>query len=214
MDYQMFESWLLIHKETLKDIRIGSLSRRGSNRLFNATLFPNLEFLQLSRWQMLLPVQFNADDANVLGPSLKTFCWDFNVYDQHSECWTDFGEPEASWISQLAETAIARKTALKTIKIQFSPGYWETTEDMGYPWDRMHNVRDQVLRPNGMDLVYNRPEISKEGWLQYVRAPRTEYEESEYIVVDNEEMDMVLPERQTIYHGEDIRTYLVSRVRV
>jgi hypothetical protein len=91
----------------------------------------------------------------------------------------------------------------------------------------MHNVRDQLLRPNGMDLVYNKPEISKEGWLEYVRTPRTEYEGSEYIdnvvdnVVDNEqpgpvdeEMDMVLPERQTIYHGEDIRTYLASRVRV
>jgi hypothetical protein len=56
MDYPMFEKWLLIHQHTLKYIDIGYLNRHGSSRLFNATLFPNLEFLRLSRWQMHSPV--------------------------------------------------------------------------------------------------------------------------------------------------------------
>jgi hypothetical protein len=224
MDYPLFESWLMVHKETLKHISIGYLSNRGSNRLFNATLFPNLEFLQLSRWQMHLPVQFSAEDANVLGPRLKIFGWDFNIYDQHSESWTDFGEPEASWIRELAKIAIARKAALKTIKIQFSPDRWGTAETMGYPWDRMNSVRDQLLRPNGIDLIYNEPELSKEGWLEHIKAEKAWTAESEVLesvhnMVQNEqpgsaeeETEVAEPVMQTGNHGQDIRKYLVSRL--
>ena len=168
-------------------------------------------------------MQFNAEDADVLGPSLKIFGWDFNIYDQHNEIWTDFGEPEAYWLRELAGKAISRKAALKTIKIQFSPDHWGTNEDMGYPWGRMNNVRDQMLRPNGIDLVYNGPVISKEGWLKHIRAERArsvilegvdDMAENEQPGAAYEDMDEVAePKAQTGYNGEDIRLYLVSRLR-
>ncbi|KAF2467331.1 uncharacterized protein BDR25DRAFT_234971 [Lindgomyces ingoldianus] len=165
MDLPMFQSWLFIHRETLKNINIGYLSRAGSKRLFDATFFPNLESLQLSRWQMERPLQFTAEDANVLGPKVKLFGWDFSIYDQHNEGWDDFGENEESWISELGKAAVARQSSLKTIAIYFGPDHWGAGKKESYPWDRMDSVRDGIMRPNGMDLVYNRPCISREEWL-------------------------------------------------
>jgi hypothetical protein len=173
MDYPMFESWLLIHSETLRHIKIGYLSRRGSDRLFNATCFPNLEFLQLSRWQMppSLTFKFRPEDVIVLGPKLRTFSWDFSVYDQHSESWLDFGENEVEWLRQLAEAAVASKAALQTIRIHFTPDFpWNTTEEMGYPWDRMDDLREQTMKPIGLELSYNEPSITKVKWLEYIKT--------------------------------------------
>ncbi|KAF2032737.1 hypothetical protein EK21DRAFT_60360 [Setomelanomma holmii] len=225
MDYPMFERWLLPHQHSLKHIDIGYLSRKGSSRLFNAKLFPNLEFLQLSRWQMHSdPVQFLSEHSNVLGPSLKTFAWDFSIYDQHSEGWCDFGEAEANWVRELAECAVSRKSALATIKIQFTPNScWGTTEDMGYPWDRMDTVRDRTLAPNGLDLVYNKPSISKDAWLEYIRTEEADSDANDTLVDDtaqNEQSsaadeqvntDILGSEVQRDYQGEDIRGYFIGK---
>lgn len=117
------------------------------------------------------PVEFSLIDSNALGPSLKTFSWDFTINDQHSEGWCDFGEPEATWVQELAEFAVSRKAALAEIRIQLEPdGFWGTTEEMGYPWDRMDRVRDQTLKPNGLNLVYNKPSISKDAWMKFFRT--------------------------------------------
>jgi hypothetical protein len=223
MDYPMFENWLLIHKDSLTYIKIGYLSGGGSNRLFNATLFPNLEFLGVSRWQMHSPVQFSPMDSNLLGPSLKTFAWDFSIYDQHSESWCGFGEPEANWVRELAEFAVSHKAALTKIEIQFTPdGLWGTTEDMGYPWDRMDGVRDQTMKPNGLDLVYNEPSVSKDVWLKFVRTGEFGSEANEEVVDDaanceqynsadeQENANISEPEFHLAYQGEDIRGYFMS----
>jgi hypothetical protein len=224
MDYPMFETWLLIHQNSLTHIEIGYLSTHGSNRLFNATLFPNLEYLGVSRWQMHIPVQFWPTDTNVLGPRVKTFAWDFSIYDQHSESWCDFGEAEANWIRELAEFAVAYKAALARIKIQFAPdGYWGTTEEMGYPWDRMDSVREETLKPNGLDLVYNKPSVSKDAWLRYVRTGELESDADEACFNDlagnglsgtgeeQENTNMLESELQRAYQGEDNRGYLIGK---
>ena len=169
----MFESWLLMHRETLKHVSLGYLSvrgcpRNGDTRLFNATLFPNLEFLQLSRWQMRTwSLKFHVTDANVLGPRLKTFGWTFSFgRNGPSESWSNFGEFEAAWLRQLAQTAIARNAALETIKVQFSPQIvdWDLITDS--PWEWMEDIRDQVLKPSGRNLIFDPPEISKEAWYE------------------------------------------------
>jgi hypothetical protein len=225
----MFESWLLIHSETLRHISIGYLSRNGSDRLFNATRFPNLEFLQLSRWQMppSLTFKFRPEDVNVLGPKLRTFSWNFSIYDQHTEGWLDFGEKEVEWLHQLAEAAVASKAVLRTIKIQFAPDFpWDTTEEMGYPWDLMDDLREQVMRPIGLELSYNQPSISKVKWLERIRAgtlearnlsASTDTSESEQPeVVDNDseaDEEVSEPEIWSAYQGQDIRDYLVLRPR-
>jgi hypothetical protein len=224
MDYPMFENWLLIHQNSLTYIDIGYL--HGASRLFNAMLFPNLEFLRLSRWQMHSPIQFSPQDSNVLGPRLKTFAWDFNIYDQHSEGWCAFGEPEAKWVKDLAECAVSHKAALARIEIRFAPdSFLDTTEEMGYPWDRMDRVSGQTLKPNGLDLVYNKPPISRDAWLKFVRTRELDGDEDEAVVddiADNEQSsvadeqqnaDTLEPDFQCGYQGEDIRGYLVSRLK-
>jgi hypothetical protein len=106
----------------------------------------------------------------VLGPSLTSFAWDFTVDDQHPEGWTSFGEVETNWVKKLAEIAVARKAALREIQIQFAPDEcYGTTEEMGYPWDMMDKIRDKYLRPKGLDLIYNKPMMSKEAWLKFCR---------------------------------------------
>lgn len=197
MDYPLFESWLLVHRFSLKHVKMGYLSHRGSHRLFNATLFPNLEFLGLSRWQMDNSITFFPEDSIVLGPSLKTFHWDFSIYDQHSESWDSFGEAEVNWLRGLAEFAVSQKAALAKFEIDFTPDqYYFSTEETGYPWDRMDNLRDGILRPLGIDLVYNKPLISKSEWLQFLNDKR---------IAEQPE-----PEPQPDYQGGDIRDYFIK----
>jgi hypothetical protein len=136
MDYPMFEEWLLIHQYTLTSVDIGYLPAAAAAVYSTPRCFQTSKILRLSRWQMHGPVQFTPEDANVLGLSLTRFAWDFTVYDQHTEAWSDFGEPEANWVKKLAKAAVSRKAVLKEIHIQFAPdGCYDTTEEMGYPWD-------------------------------------------------------------------------------
>jgi len=225
MDYPMFESWLIVHRDTLKSVDIGYLSKAGSNRLFNATLFPNLESLKLSRWQQGRTwqsdelIQFTADDANVLGPKLKFFGWDFGIYDQHSEDWNAFGEGEEAWVTALAKTAIAQKRPLKTIRICFAPEYWGSSKQDGYPWDRIDRVRDEICKPNGIELNYTKPTILKWAWLEYLeeteRANRDEREGGlpgvEATVEEESGEEMEGKEAEEImepgYYGRDIREF-------
>src|SRR5882757_5295785 len=81
MDLPMFHSMLLMHKDTLKTIDIGYLSSSGRGRLFNASDFPRLEVLRLSRWEMEENLEFSSTEADLLlAPNLKTFGWDFSIY--------------------------------------------------------------------------------------------------------------------------------------
>jgi hypothetical protein len=220
MDYSMFETWLLIHANTLTHIEIGYLSE--PSRLLDARLFLNLEFLRLSRWQMPRPLlAFSEEDANVLGPRLKTFCWDLNIYDQHNGWWLDFGEAEEKWVESLAERAVKRKAVLERIEIEFRPDdYWGTKEEMGYPWDRMDRVRDEICRPNGMDLVYSEPLIKRDAWLKYVRSgssdsvgddvsvDHTAEDEHSSVADEEDEAETLDTELQwAAYQGENIRKY-------
>jgi hypothetical protein len=222
MTYPLFETWLLVHSTTLTYIDIGYL--RSPSRLFNATLFPNLEFLRLSRWQMHTPVQFvDEEDGNILGPALKTFSWSFTIYDQHSEGWRSFGDAEENWVRRLGECAARRGAGLEKIEILFRPDdYWGTKEEMGYPWDRMDRVRDEILRPNGVELVYSEPLISRDAWLEFVRRKKGEDGEDEVVEEDGaedqrsieadewENEEVLGPELQSAYQGEDIREYFIS----
>jgi hypothetical protein len=163
----MFTTWLLIHRETLTHVSLCILRGSSNNSLFDATLFPNLEFLQLSRWEMASPVQFRIEDADsVLGPSLKTFSWAFFMAGYYDEEGISFGKNEISWVRQLVETAIARKAALTTVKIVLPEElyYFNKEEQAERPWEAMFDMRDKVMMPNGITLIYNAPMISIEEW--------------------------------------------------
>lgn len=225
--YPTLETWLLVHQNSLKHISIGHLSWGGSQRRFNAAIFPNLEFLRLSRWQIQSPLQFTPEDANILGPSLKTFVWDFSTQGHIHQSWRDFGEAEAAWIWELAACAVSRETALTRIEIQYEPCECphDATEEMEYPWDRMDTVKDQILKPNGLQLSYNKPPISKERWSELIMAGKCEggcimhWEEdvAEAMFYDAAESeheqsstDDELKSPAWSYEGEDIRKYMIE----
>jgi hypothetical protein len=216
MNHSMFETWLLVHANTLTHIEIGYLSE--PSRLLDARLFPNLESLGLSRWQMPVPLlAFSAQDANVLGPRLKTFSWKFNFYNLDVESWCGFGDAEEKWVGSLVECAVQRKAVLERIEIDFRPpDYWSTKERMGYPWDRMDRVRDEVCRPNGIELVYSEPLVERDKWLEYVRrsdsddasVDDTAEDEHSSMADEEDETEMLDTEPQwAAYQGEDIRKY-------
>jgi hypothetical protein len=227
LEYAMLETWLLVHQNSLKHIAIGHLSWGGTQRRFNAAIFPNLEFLRLSRWQLQGPLQFTPEDANVLGPSLKTFVWDFSSYSGYGERWRDFGEAEAAWIWELAACAVLRKSALTKIEVQYEPGECphDATEEMGYPWDRMDTIRDQILKPNGLQLSYNKAPISKERWSELMMTGKCEggcietrmddaYDAMLYDEAESEHEQSSTDEELKIpawrYEGEDIRKYMIK----
>jgi hypothetical protein len=102
----MIQSWLQIHKDTLKYIKIGPLSRKRKGSLFDSRKFSNLEQLYLSRWLMSSDLESAIANADsLLGPKLRKFVWDFHDF---SEKWTDLGDKEEDWVGCLAQTAIAR----------------------------------------------------------------------------------------------------------
>jgi hypothetical protein len=172
MDLPMFRSMLLMHKDTLRTIDIGYLSSSGRGRLFDASDFPKLEVLKLSRRQMEKNLEFSSTEADLLlAPNLKTFGWSFSIYDQHSESWTDFGDREERWLREFARAATARKAVLKKIEITFTPDEWRSKEEDGYPWDRIDKIRDEV-RPRGIALEYSEPPLSKKAWLEQMRSVR------------------------------------------
>ena len=153
-----FESILKRHQSTLKTLCIGQLF--GRTTCINVTPFSNLEELNLSRWALDCTPDIAV--SMLLGPKLKTFIWDFGIYDQHSESWSDFSQREQEWILEFARLTAARKSALKKIKIRFEPDEWSTPntpgsyESVGFPWDRMDAV-DVLIRPLGMILEYFPP---------------------------------------------------------
>jgi hypothetical protein len=234
MDYPMFESWLLIHRYTLTYVDITELSRHGNKRVFNATLFPNLEFLRLSRWQMDIPLKFSATDSNLLGPKLKTFSWDFSINEQGNVSWCAFGASDANWLRELAAFAVSHKAALEKIEILFTPErYNNITKEMGYPWDLMDSLRDEILKPSGRNLVYNQPVRSKDEWLKFVRTGEWETElittherksnsnrwtDFDWIRAkkakekkQKEVAELFEFELQQSYHNKDIRGYLARK---
>ncbi|KAJ5672376.1 hypothetical protein N7507_001503 [Penicillium longicatenatum] len=171
---------LSIHKETLKTIYIDLLGfPHGLS--FNASNFPLLEVLRLSRTQICADPwnrEFEWDPVYadlILGPSLHTFGLVFGVMG-HSLI-NNWGHMEEEWIRQLAIAAWKRKAPLKKIEITFSPvspypnlkqGTYSDWEYV-YPWDRMDKLGVQIQR-YGLALEYTAPPWTKEEWLSEVRT--------------------------------------------
>jgi len=161
----MFHSWLQIHKDTLRHIRIGKLSYGAKGRLFNAAEFPNLEYLRLSRWLMNPALDTAEEDAELLlAPKLRKFVWDFATNEVFRENWKDFGEREEEWLRGFAKAAIARRHGLQVIDVRFSPEDMSSNEPLGYPYDRMDRVREEI-RSSGLELVHDTPSYSREEWM-------------------------------------------------
>lgn len=167
----MLHSWLSSHRDTLKEIKIGSISVEETGTLFNAADFPNLETIQLPR-RAMGSVEENRDrpilkrspdQADLLlGPKLHTFTWFFLDHNIQRLEWNEFSDQEESWLRRLMKEAVARKSALRKIRIQFYPDMG-TAQPQEYPWDRMDGLREE-FEPYGLTLEYCDPPVTKSEW--------------------------------------------------
>ncbi|OOF95627.1 hypothetical protein ASPCADRAFT_405398 [Aspergillus carbonarius ITEM 5010] len=162
--FSMFETWLQKHETTLRTLTLCGLPSDSANECaFNASAFPHLESLRLSRWNMGTKLWLSDTDADkLLGPSLKTFTWNFRSLSDQKGSWKDFKEEEENWLRAFARAAVAKKAALKSIRIAFSP-YDSAQGTVGYPWGRMARVRDE-FEPFGVIVTWDAPVLEGDDW--------------------------------------------------
>ncbi|CAH0056889.1 unnamed protein product [Clonostachys solani] len=115
--------------------------------------------------------------ANLVAPNCEVFCWDMVLEDQqHGECLGHFRQPEEDWLRAFAHVAIARKSALRHMKILYYPddGAYNVDDEalkiLEYPWDRMDRLA-QEIQPYGIHLSYNTPTTTREEFEEMVSGP-------------------------------------------
>lgn len=175
VDLPMVQSWLQVHKCTLRYINIGKVSagfEEARGRLFNAKEFPNLEELHLSRWDMSRTLDSPMEDADLLlGPQLRKFKLGYMNYGaQRNPVVSDFGEREEKWLRCLAQVAIARGHCLQEIYTDFFTLEFGDLSD-GYPWDGLDRLRAEFQSP-GLRVIYGRPTYTREEWMENIKRRR------------------------------------------
>ncbi|CAG9977423.1 unnamed protein product [Clonostachys byssicola] len=114
--------------------------------------------------------------ANLVAPNCEVFCWDMVLEDQQCpEKLGSFNQPEEDWLRAFAQAAIARKSALRHIKVLYYPesdAYLteEALKSLEYPWDRMDRLA-QEIQPYGIHLSYSAPNISRGEFDEMVSGP-------------------------------------------
>jgi hypothetical protein len=231
LNYAMMETWLLAHKETLLHVDICCDRPEGSKPFFDASLFPKLEYLQLWRWPRNIRAEHCVSETvSLLGPGLQTFCWNYGP--PTGQAIDDYGSPplgenEILWIQALARSAFERKATLKTIVVKYTLGiHLRCRQLIDYPWDHLKTAKDYMSKL-GIDLVYDDPWVSKDEWMSYYKTGKdpygkflghtdqgvlvyveaTEREEEEETRLEQLHEDFL---REPMYHGEDMRKYLLT----
>ncbi|KAH7086071.1 hypothetical protein BKA63DRAFT_32169 [Paraphoma chrysanthemicola] len=162
-EFKGLETLLLVHKDTLKHIELGYMYPDSDTHIFNTRLFPALEFLRMSRWSM--PKHLTCEAMiNLLGPSLKTIVWDLALSEKRIEDWRSLSEYEITWLRLLANMASEHVNVLEKVVLEFTHKYWGNAEELGYLWGDVDMMRDEVMRPAGIDLIHNEPEIVLKDW--------------------------------------------------
>lgn len=170
------QGWLLNYKETLKYVYIDVLGHNQGIQDFDASVFPRLESLTLSRTQLNDDVDDGVPNDlrweashpdRLLPPKIKTFGMSFGIL---GCCLiNNFGDKEVNWLRQLGQAAASRQSSLETIDILFEPWcayphkYGNYPQDDGYPWDRMSDLADE-LAECGIYLTYTPSPWPKEEW--------------------------------------------------
>lgn len=78
--------------------------------------------------------------------------------------WYDFGHEETSWVRNLAQTARARKSLLRKIRIFYYPvSVGNGEQDHDYPWDLMDALNNE-FQPHGIAITYTKPPRTRESW--------------------------------------------------
>jgi hypothetical protein len=162
IDLPMVKEMLVQHKDSLVVLEIEHLPDESKGKLFDFSEFSALESLSLSRWHFAnskakLPDSKEIFEGCLSPPRLKKFTWTFWLMGSNWPRWDDFGEEEILWVRKLAQTAIARGSLLREIRIIFPLEY---PRDFGkhpeYPWDRMDALNEE-FQPKGIAITYTEP---------------------------------------------------------
>lgn len=132
----MLRAMLSPHIETLKSVGIGVLSDQGSGQLFDASEFPKLERLGLSRSVMPKEVVFSPADASLLlGPRLKNLEWDSRIDHTEETSYIRFDEKAEGRLREFLRVAVNRKVALKNVAMSSTRVFLELgTTTRGTVW--------------------------------------------------------------------------------
>ncbi|KAI9370407.1 hypothetical protein BJX61DRAFT_96471 [Aspergillus egyptiacus] len=176
LDFKTLERHLSTHKDTLKSLHLGYLCHISTKgHLLNTSLFPNLETLTISKYQLPTgpggprePLSYSPAHADaLLSPSLRTLRFDCapveGVHDCRRASCYDFHDGEEHWIRMFGREAARRKARLRRIEILFdaapAPAIPEYFTD---PWARMRDLQSE-LRDFGVEVGYTEPSVpSKE----------------------------------------------------
>lgn len=175
VDLPMVQSWLQVHKYTLRCIKIGRISARfeeAMGRLFDVKEFPNLEELHLSRWDLSRTLDSAIQDADLLlGPKLRKFELGYTVMREWgSPRASDFGEREENWVRCLAQVAIARGHCLQEIYVDFyTPEFGDLSD--AYPWDGLDRLRTEFQSP-GLRVEHSGYTYTRDEWLENKKRRR------------------------------------------
>ena len=132
---------LTFQKDKLRRLSISRLPLDNTGLSgFSVADFPYLEELNLSYWSTGSQV---AEQANLLAPRLRKLTWSFNIdgmIDGMGCHPCEFGEAEEMWVRSMMRTAMAKKSRLRHVHIDFYPyfeGYSFDAATVVYPWDRI-----------------------------------------------------------------------------
>ncbi|VUC23396.1 unnamed protein product [Clonostachys rosea] len=162
-DLGVMQRILSHHKKSLSFIRLQELLHEGLYD-FDVTDFHSLKTLSLGHDTT------GTDTSSInklVAPNCDVFCWNMIFEDQqHGEDLGSFAQPEEDWLRAFAHVAIARKSALRHIKVIYYPepyGYvdFEARKTFEYPWDRMDRLAHEI-QTHGISLSYNVPTTSRE----------------------------------------------------
>ena len=171
---------LVTQKATLSHIEIYEIYSSGIDG-FDLSDFDNLQSLWMSHD---LTGTETALVSNLIAPNLCTFDWDMALEDQQCCVPLDgFSQPEEDWLRALATRAIKSRSALRHIRVHFTPDAYtgscnRRTLQNQYPWDRMDTIAEEFL-PHGIRLTYNAPNITRDEFFEVLKT--SELEEDEYV---------------------------------
>lgn len=168
---------LQVQGHSLEAIDISVLTDRMGPTI-DLSRFTALKTLKMSWWSLdtkeLTSVEAFA--KGLLAPELVQLTWQFNVNDQSQPRASALSEAATNWIREFGRSVARNNTKLQYIRIKFFPEISEDDTDSG--WDSLETIKDE-LASSGIELDFNRPFGSKEGFqkvIQDMRDSSAEYD--------------------------------------
>lgn len=172
LDMPTLATWLAIHKDTLKSLKLGYLPSNNIGPVLHTTDFPNLETLTLSTLQFGNQHYYHIsyDDAQDLisGPRLYTIILDMSWHAQNHNP-RRLGFHNERCIRYLAHAAKENKAALRELIIIYNPmsaTFLESDHNI-YPWKSVERLQRET-EGLGVKLRCTPPPLSRKEWEEVV----------------------------------------------